>query len=218
MKFRFTTPKPITLLCLILIAAAFPLNAVASSPQDKVRLAVFPFVTKNVPRDQGAAIRAQLFSSLEQTQRFNILSDVAMQAILTELGLTKLEDCQTPACLSLIGSRLGVQQVLHGSFEQRDSLTTLFVRLIDVEQGRMVFSRSITHTGSTDQLTAGAFEPLVKGLTATTLEPESNWRWYHVAGAVLVAGATIYLLSKGLGSDKGRQVEDTPNPPPPIGN
>jgi TolB-like protein len=212
MKHRCATSVLVTLLCLIPVITAATSEAAAANPQDKVRLAIFPFTSKNLERTKTDEFRNQLSKSLAQTERFTVMSDAAMQTHLNDLGLPDLEECQTPSCLATIGKQLAVQQVLHGTIEQRDSSITLVVRLVDTDTGRLLFSRTV------EQVTEEGIFSIAQSLAATTIEREGGWRWYYVAGAVLVASATIYLLSKGLGGDQGRQIEQPPTPPPPIGN
>lgn len=200
-----------------LMTTVFVQDTVASDPKEKVRLAIFPLFAMDFTSEQVAFVRNHVKTVVEKTGGFDTMSDAVMQAIVMDLGLPTLEDCQLPSCLALIGSRLGVQQVLHSALEQVDSTTILHFKLVSVADAKVLFARRIVHTGQITRLTTGELEPLWQDLTAT-LKSETNIRWYYVAGAVLAVGATIYLLSKAF-IDKDRHYEDAPpNPPPPPGN
>jgi hypothetical protein len=203
-------------LCLLCFALAVP-SASASVPAEKVRLALFPFAAKNVTSEEIAIVRREIRKLLERSQQYDLMSDGTFLSLASDLGLTNLDECQLPSCLAVIGSRLGVQQVLQGSLERLDNSTTLKVMLVNVAEGKILLARTIVFSHPIAQLNAEALKPLAQDFDALAVEPERSIRWYYVVGAVLVAGATIYLVSKGVADKKDREYENEPPPPPPPG-
>jgi energy-converting hydrogenase Eha subunit G len=114
----------------------------------------------------------------------------------------------------------GVQQVFQGSLEREDTTTVLRVILINVADSKVLLSRRIVLRVPIQQLTDDDLRILAQDFNALTVEAESTVRWYYVAGAVLVAGVTIYLASRGVFDRKEREFEHEPPqpPPPPPGN
>jgi hypothetical protein len=188
--------------------------------QDKLRVAVFPFAVPHHTVEEGKLVRNRIRAMMEQTGRYDVMSETVLQALTNDLGLANLEECQTPSCLSVIGSRLGVQQVFQGSLEREDTTTVLRVILINVADSKVLLSRRIVLRVPIQQLTDDDLKILAQDFNALTMEAESTVRWYYVAGAVLVAGVTIYLASRGVFDRKEREFEHEPPqpPPPPPGN
>ena len=208
---------PLAFLLSVLLSTSclFPFNKDA-----KLRLAVFPLAVQGLSPQEATSIRTSLANALVHSDRFSVMSDATMNAVVKELGLSNLEGCTLPACLSLLGSQLNVQRVVHGTVEKQDSEIRIHVRLIDVANAKVLYEKTIAHPGSTELLISNQIPMLSDEIAATTIEEGGNTRWYLIGGAVLAVGTAIYLISKNLGSDKreNRFVESPPNPPPPPGN
>lgn len=191
------------------------------TPQEgKVRVAVFPFAAKNHTSEEAAAVRSRIRKMMEQYGRYDVMSETVLQALVNDLGLANLDECQLPSCLAVVGSRLGVHQVFQGSLEREDTTTVLRVILLSVSDSKVLLSRRIVLRVPIQQLTDDDLRILAQDFHALTVETDDTFRWYYVAGAVLVAGVTIYLASRGVFDRKDRELEYEPPqpPPPPPGN
>lgn len=157
---------------------------------------------------------------MEQHGRYDVMSETVLQALVNDLGLANLDECQLPSCLAVVGSRLGVHQVFQGSLEREDTTTVLRVILINVADSKVLLSRRIVLRVPVQQLTDDNLRILAQDFHALTMETDDTFRWYYVAGAVLVAGVTIYLASRGVFDRKDRELEHEPPqlPPPTPGN
>lgn len=183
-------------------------------------MAVFPFAAKNHTVEEATTVRSRVIKLMGQYSRYDVMSETVFQALLNDLGLANLDECQAPSCLSVIGSRLGVQQVFQGSLEREDTTTVLRVILINVADSKVLLSRRMVLRVPARQLTDDDLRILAQDFHALTLETDNTFRWYYIAGAVLVAGVTIYLASRGVFDRKDRELEQEPPqpPPPPPGN
>jgi hypothetical protein len=204
---------------LFLLATGSAAGATEFQEGERLRVALFPFAAKSFSAGEAALIRDRVRTVMEQQRRYDVMTDAVLQTMMSDFGLSNLDECQLPSCLAVIGSRLGVQQVVQGSFEPVDSVTSaLTVKLVNVPDGKLLLSRKIVLRAPLSSVAADALNVLSDDLKALALEQESSFRWFHIAGAILVAGVTIYLVSKGIADRRNREFEDTKDPPPPPGN
>lgn len=203
------------LLCALVSMAENTYAQAAQNELSKPRLAILPLLAPSqFNADAVSELRARLVGEIDRTQHFNRMSDAAQTALIADLGLVKPEECALPSCLALLGQKLGVERILHGSVEGERHSPVLRLLLVHVDKAAPLFEGVVPLDSL---LTPGPnrLEHAARHLASVALEPESSWRWYHVAGAVLAAGTLVLLISKSLSADKKESHFENPPPPPP---
>ncbi len=142
------------------------------------------------------------------------MGDVAQRALFVDLGIMKPEECTLPSCLALLGQKLGVERILHGSLEGDKHSPALRLLLVHVDKAVPLYE-GIVPLDSLLTPDPPRLEHAARELAGVALEPESVWRWYHVAGAVVAAGTLVLLISKSLSADRKESHFENPPPPPP---
>lgn len=187
--------------------------------ENKSRIAIFPFSSREVPSDSVMQLRLKLAQALNSTGQFDVMSIEVMHSYLKEAGYTELEKCTLPPCVANFGKILGVERILYGEVNKGNPGYDLQVRVVHVEKGELIFEKLFHHSRSFDKFLAEI--PLEVALALEKAEESLRGKKrLYLVGAVLVGiGASIYFLSKALGFD-GKRVPtpDNGDPPPPVGD
>ncbi len=206
---------------LLFIATAMAGSTIfsASSSEQKIRVAVFPFAPKDVSAAEAKALRERWATALGETGTFQVMSQSTMDAVLSEMGFSSLEECTTSACAAYFGKTLGVEAVVQGTIEKSQERYTHSIRLIKVSSGDVLYQRTITEQESLEILLLNHLAPIAQDIARIKLTEETNYRWYAVAGVTAVVGVTIYFISKSLGLFGSDRLHTPGNedPPPPGG-
>lgn len=184
------------------------------------RIAIFPFALESISQDEYEQVWKELTRLLEDTKRFRVMSQAAMDAVMVDVGFNKLDECTNPACAAYFGKLLGVEGVLLGNLRKVGSHYYGAFRLVHVEKAQLIWEREFVHDGPLKTLFAGGASPLGKDLAAMSLEPKRKTNWLAIGAAVVGGGLLLYFTAKSLGlikSDVQFQGEE-PKPPPSDGN
>lgn len=205
------------ILC-FLIALADPLFSAARFQEDeKLRIAVFPFATKGVGVEDAGKIRDQWATVLDQSGKVRVMSWSAMQAVMQDVGFSKLDECQTSACAAYFGKILGVDAVVLGSVERVDESYRLQARLVKVSTSDVLYDRTRALKDHLEALLANHIGTMAQEMTNTQFESHDKYRWYIVGGAIAGVGVLVYLVGKSFGLFGGsdRHYEGTTEKPGP---
>lgn len=190
----------------------------AFAREDKLKIAIFPFLAREVPADSVMQWRLNLAQALMSNDQFEIMNIEVMHAFLKASGFVEIEQCTLPPCVANFGKILGVERVIYGSIEKSNEGFTLQVRVVHVEKGGMIFEKIFQYTGSFEKLLTETPLQVVLGLQKAEESLRGKKRLYLVGGAVVALGTTIFLISKALDIGKKQTpIADDEKPPPPPG-
>lgn len=203
-----------------ILAAAFfihhPLVETASashSPQLPV-VAVMPFEIHGLSEDESGLLRSEFLKSLRSATRFEIMSDDTMWSILKEANMTNLDQCTYSHCIADIGKVLGVQRVFHISVTKRGKLYTVRARVISSSSSDILFDTNREHSGEFEPLLSSVLPEMAQEMQEAKTASWRQYKWYVVAGAVVVLGTAMYFISKSISRSAGGEVPNQPNPDP----
>lgn len=123
----------------------------AQQAAEKKTLAILPLTPTGVAPTEANALTNQLQNELVQTNSFTIIERSRVDDILREQGLGQ-SGCITNECVAEAGKLLGAQVMVAGSVDKIGQTYNVVARLVDVETGRVSFSRNIAHRGEIDGL------------------------------------------------------------------
>jgi len=205
MTFSLLTQNRGRALFLILLAMfSSPRIGISQDITVPKRIALFPLALQNVSEEEHAQLRVQLIQIVNTSPNVRVMGDVAMNAIMAEMKFDKLEECTSPACASYFGKMLGVDAVLTGSIKREGSRFIGSLRLVNVEDTRIVLERVFDHDGPLNTILYGGSPPLSGDLSNITFEQDSKHRWYAIGAAVVGGGILVYFVAKGLGLVGGK--------------
>jgi TolB-like protein len=207
----------VVMLAIVSIVMSIP-RVHAESPAQKIRIAVLPFASKDHAGNEAVIAGNRVKEILRQSEHYDLMRDETFQALMRDVGLTDLTECQSSSCLTLVGSQIGVQQILQGSVEMQDTSSILRVLLVRVADGNVLLSRRIVLPTTPSQSPSNSLVILARDFQSLVVESEKPTQWYYVAAALLVVGVGVYFLEKGLADRRSREYEEQQQPPPPPGN
>ena len=203
----------------------------------KVSVAVLDFQTTGGLTPQEVATLANRFRGiLVQTQVFDVVEREKMNEVLKAQDFNLSDQCNSAECAVQVGQLLGVTQMIAGDLGKLGSTYTIDLRLIDVESGKILQSKTQDYKGEIDGLLdvmkviANSFAG--KTLTETKgkkkkeektekVETEekasggskgkSKTLWYVIGGVAVLGGGAAVLLGGGAAEKKG-----TPGIPDPV--
>lgn len=215
-----------TLISMILLVLGL---STAYTQVKKVSIAVLDFQTTGGLTPQEVATLANRFRGiLVQTQVFDVVEREKMNDILKAQDFNLSDQCNSAECAVQVGQLLGVTQMIAGDLGKLGSTYTIDLRLIDVESGKILQSKTQDYKGEIDgmlevmKVIANSFagktltESKEKGKkkkeekVATEEKAstgagggKSKTLWYVIGGvAVLGGGGAAVLLGGGGGGKK----------------
>lgn len=202
----------VLLLCIVLSAVAADEAPTVQAPEAKPRLAVIPLEAEGVSENDAAIATQYLTTELIRRGRFEVLEREYIADIMEEQALALV--CNDVECAVEIGRVLAAENVLVGSVRRSGSDYVVNVRLIDVEQGRIVGSTTEECSAQTSYLSSRAGE-IGSRVYPDRIEAENDngWLWWTLGGVAAVgAGTAVYLLA---GDDAGEHdpLPDWPDHP-----
>jgi TolB-like protein len=195
----------------------------------KVSIAVLDFQTTGGLTPQEVATLANRFRGiLVQTQHFDVVEREKMNDVLKAQDFNLSDQCNSAECAVQVGQLLGVTQMIAGDLGKLGLTYTIDLRLIDVETGKILQSKTQDYKGEIDgmlevmKVIANSFagktltESKEKGKkkkeekVATEEKAstggsggKSKTLWYVIGGvAVLGGGGAAVLLGGGGGGKK----------------
>ncbi len=183
---------------LIFLLPVLSLAQAAASVEEtaeRPRMAVLPLEANDVSETDASIATQYLTTELIRQGRFEVLEREYMAQIMEEQAMVLT--CTDVECAIEIGKILAAERVLVGSVTRSSGYYVLSVRMIDVEEGRVI--------GSTTERSAAsgtALSELAKDIGQRTYpthiaeEDSSGWLWWTLGGiAALGAGAGLLLMS-----------------------
>ncbi|MBL7995749.1 hypothetical protein JNM05_10295 [bacterium] len=190
----------------------------------KTSVAVLDFQTTGGLTPQEVSTLANRFRGiLVQTQVFDVVEREKMNDILKAQDFNLSDECNSAECAVQVGQLLGVTQMIAGDLGKLGSTYTIDLRLIDVESGKILQSKTQDYKGEIDgmldvmKVIANSFAGKVLTETKEKVKKEkapaeekvsggggkSKTLWYVVGGVAVLGGGAAVLLGgakKGGGS------------------
>lgn len=108
----------------------------------KLNIAVSDLAGQGIDQSSTAIISDRLRTELFKQGDFTVLERNAMQEVLKEQGFQQT-GCTSDACAVQIGQLLGVSYIVVGTVGKLGHLFTVDVRMIDVSNGKIVYSENV---------------------------------------------------------------------------
>lgn len=165
---------------------------------DERGVAVLPFEIRGLTPDEGMRLRGRFTEALAESRRFEILPDDAFKSLLANVGLTKIDSCNTVACLAQLGKILHVEKVVQVSADRWDQRYILHIRLVNAADGKLLYDERVDYSGDFNTLLTTIAPDQGRKLAAAFLDKKPDW--LLIGAAVLVGVGLIYWLFKTFGS------------------
>jgi TolB-like protein len=159
---------------------------------DERGVAVLPFETRGLAPDEGMRLQERFSEALAESKRFEIMPDETMKSMLAHVGLTRVDSCNTVACIAQLGKILHVEKVVHVGADRWDQRYILHVRLVKAADGELLYDERIDFTGAFDDFLNGVTAEQGRKLSHAFLDTAPNW--YLIAACVLVGVGAIYWI------------------------
>ena len=136
---------------------------------EKALVAVLDLEAKTMDEEQRKAFSDILRSALGNIGRFEIVSSAEIDKRNPD-EIQKQTGCTRDSCAVIIGQQLGVDRVISSSFRKvSDGMYILAAKMMDIEDGSIVTSKTVTHTGQLQTLetSLNSLAQLLVGSTAS---------------------------------------------------
>ena len=108
--------------------------------QEKIlRVGLMPFKGEGYSIEELKTMTARFQDEVFKANKFQLMEQEKMQAIMNEQGLGQ-GGCTEAACFVEIGKAVGVEQMLMGSVSKIGKITSITIKIIDVQTGRIIKS------------------------------------------------------------------------------
>lgn len=137
----------------------------AAFAQEKEAVAVLGLKAMgNLSPEEAELVTARVRSLVVQNPRFQVLDRQGMERILTEQGYLSSQSCENEDCSLRLGQQLAVRKVITGHLSKVGQVYTLTLRILDIEQGRILAERFVDCACSQEALLFEQVAPLLQQL------------------------------------------------------
>ena len=175
-------------------------------------VAVMPFEIQGLSEEESGLLRTEFLKSLKSTDLFAVMSDDTMWSILTEAKMTDLKECTYSHCIAEVGKVLGVDRVFHVSLARKGKLYTVRVRVVGSSNSDILLDKRREHSGEFEPLVSTVIPEMAREMQEAKPASLQRYKWYFVAGAVVLLGTAIYFISRSVFRSSS---DDTPGQPDP---
>lgn len=157
----------LTLLCAVVI---FCISTAASAAPGKV--AVFNFQSSSIDLSiQGATLTNMLTSALNAEPDLSVLDRKELEYFL---ALNDLQQKNTLPAVIDVGTRLELNAIVLGALEKRGAVLVVNVRVVGIEQKRVIFSKPVKSLADADlsREMAVLAKDIAKAITTSGIEAE----------------------------------------------
>jgi len=166
----------ITLLVSILLIQIFnPLTAQFLKPT----VAVLDFTGVGISATEATSLTGRFATEIAKTGEVRLVERNAMEEILKEQGFQQ-SGCTSDECVVEVGNLLGVQYMISGSIGKVGATYTIDTRMISIETGESIVTKSIAYQGIIDGLITEieilAWEMAGKDVPTILIEQREYWK------------------------------------------
>ena len=167
------------------------------------RMAMLPLEAEGVSENDASIATQSLTTELIRQGRFDVLEREYMAQIMEEQAMVLT--CTDVECAIEIGKVLAAENVMVGSITHSEGNYIISVRLIDVEEGRVIASTTERSHASGTALGELARDIGQRTYPNTIVEREdSGWLWWTLGGiAAAGIGTGVVLMLSGEEGDGG---------------
>lgn len=187
---------------IVLLFLLLPVLTTVSTAQDsnRIRVAVLSFDTAGLDASAGIVLTDRFRAELLNTGRFDVMERSRMDEILQEQGFQQTGACNSEACIVQVGKILGVSRMIAGSVGRVGNLYTTSARIVNIETGRILISKTEDCDCSAEQVLTQSMRNLAYKLAGLTPGQTAT----AMASAVLSitgkpSGAVCTLNNKKIG-------------------
>jgi hypothetical protein len=170
----------------------------AADGSHKDKLAVLPFSLHGLSPEEGSQLTHRFAEVAAGPGRFDIvLSDSAK-------GIEGTSDVRF---LADAGKLLGVQKVVQVDIVRREKLNVLRIRLVNVDDGALLYSERVDYSGDRDSLLSKVIPEQARTLCSAHLDAKTPWaKAAFLFGACLAAIAWIFRHFRRKGTAKQHSI------------
>lgn len=106
---------------------------------EKINTAVNELQPKGIEKTNAEIITEKIRAELVKTGVFRVLERGEMNAILVEQNFQRSDICDQ-SCVIEMGQLLGVRRMISGTIGKIDDLIFIFLRMIDIQNGEILYS------------------------------------------------------------------------------
>jgi len=182
----------------------------------KYSLGVLPFRHAGVEEYEAISLSNRLHSELVKTKKFRVVEIERIKDVLDEMGFQMTGTCNDEECVIQVGNMLGAKFMVTGSIGKVGRTYTVDVRIIKVENRRVIYARTGNTKGRIDELLELMREIAleVAGLNGQDKEKGLKWLWILGSTVIIGGGIAAYLFTQQPKETKPVQVIGTPPDPP----
>jgi curli biogenesis system outer membrane secretion channel CsgG len=160
---------------LILLSLSLILFSIChSQTSEKRQVAVISIQAyEGVSQGEAEVLSDQLRTELLNTGKFKVMEREQMDEILKEQGFS-LSGCTSNECIIRAGRLLSVEEIIGGSVGRFGDIYTLSLRLISVETGEILDSKTDNVSGDKNQLLTVSVKKLAFDLAKTSLDDNNS--------------------------------------------
>jgi TolB-like protein len=103
----------------------------------RMNIAVLDLEGKKVPQEEASILSDKLRGELLKTGKFDVIERSQMDEILKEQGFQQT-GCTDQSCIVEMGQLMGVKMMIVGSVGKIGNMYLVSIRMIDVQQGKIV--------------------------------------------------------------------------------
>ncbi len=119
--------------------------------EKKIALAVLDFQsTGGLTNNEVSTLANRFRGILVNTQKFDVIERNKMNDLLKQQNFNLSDNCNSAECAVQIGQLLGVEQMIAGDLGKLGETWTIDLRLIDVETGKILSTKSQDFKGEID--------------------------------------------------------------------
>lgn len=130
------------LILFLFFSMLFSNTVLFSQNSEKLNIGVLDLDIEGIRADVKKTLSNRLRTELNNTGRFVVLERNKMYLILEEQGFQQTGACNTDECIVEAGRLIGVTRMIAGSVGKVGTIYTVSLRMIDVETGRMIISKT----------------------------------------------------------------------------
>ncbi|MBN1982316.1 MAG: formylglycine-generating enzyme family protein [Chitinivibrionales bacterium] len=101
-------------------------------PQQSQSIAILSIQSQSIAKDNLETISDYVAEEIERQSTISVLFLNDVRAMLKSEGMEKILDCYTDSCISLIGTRIGVDKVVLGNVSKLGSKFLFNLKMVDV--------------------------------------------------------------------------------------
>lgn len=161
-----------------------------SAQEKKITVAVLEFQTSGgLEKSEVATLSNRFRGILVATNAFEVVEREKMNEVLKSQDFNMSDACNTAECAVQVGQLLGVEAMIAGDLGKIGETFTIDLRLIDVQTGKIIQTRTKDYVGKVDGL-LGAMQVIANSFAGTE---KAAVQTVNIKFVSEPSGATVFI-------------------------